>query len=336
MFAARRLLLASSFAGTLLAISLYQRIARLPSKHYSNGYVDASMQSSESTNDSFRNQITAIHAKNHPAMMSFQSIDKSFSQALVIPRMSKDATSWIRENLAGLNVIVYVPDDAAAELHPPKNKGHEVMVYFSYIIDHFECLPDVVVFLHSHRFTHHNNEILGFDAVQMLRHLKLEHVIKQGYFNMRCSWSPGCPRWLRPNPVQEVLVKQEEAVLTESWQELFPQHPVPETLAQACCAQFAVSAETIRSIAKSRYIYYRDWLMKTPLNDYVSGRIWEYTWQYLFATRAVACPPEHVCYCDGFGVCFEGSAAYNFYERLLAERFELESKLKEFKQDLVI
>ena len=248
---------------------------------------------------------------------------------MVVPRMKEEDISWMDEELSDIEVIVYVANDPESPLHPPKNKGHEVMVYLTYIIDHYDRLPDVVIFMHAHRFTHHNDELLGYDASEMLRRLSNEHVVRQGYVNMRCNWSPGCPEWLHPDPAQEIMGRQEEAVLAESWHELFPQTPLPRTLAQACCAQFALSKERILIIPKSRFTFYRDWIMRTPLSDYVSGRIWEYSWQFLFTGQSVFCPAENVCYCDGYGVCFGDSVRYNDFEDLRHTKQEYEEALKE-------
>ena len=250
------------------------------------------------------------------------------TRGLVLTRMKCNDISWVGENLEGLDLTIYVADDVNATAHPPKNKGHEVMVYLTFIIEHYVNLPDVIVFMHAHRHTTHNNDLLGFDATEMLQRLQLAHVIRQGYFNMRCHWSPGCPEWLKPNPDHEVLSKQEEAVLSESWGELFPREPLPPTLAQTCCAQFAVSKKRVQSIPKSRFIFYRDWLLKTPLSDFVSGRVWEYTWQFLFTGQQVHCPAEHICYCHGFGICFEGEERYNAFKRLGFTKQEYDSRLK--------
>src|SRR5450756_589015 len=57
-----------------------------------------------------------------------------YSKTLVIPRTSSEDVSWIRENFGGSEYItaaIYKVDDVNAELHPPKNKGHEVMVYLT-------------------------------------------------------------------------------------------------------------------------------------------------------------------------------------------------------------
>lgn len=201
------------------------------------------------------------------------------------------------------------------------------MIYLTYLIDNYDRLPDIVLFMHSHRWTHHNDALLGFDASQMIRALNSAHVMRAGYMNMRCHWSPGCPEWLRPSGRQDSISKQEETVLGQCWRELFPFDPLPVFLAQPCCAQFALSKSRILSIPRSRYVFYRDWIMRTPLTDYISGRIWEYSWQYLFTKNAAHCPAEHVCYCDGFGVCFGGEAPYSQYVELLASRTKLAEEL---------
>ncbi|KAG8526891.1 uncharacterized protein KY384_008320 [Bacidia gigantensis] len=284
-------------------------------------------QSSALRNDSFINQNRLEASMGFYKGRQPGEFDIVPSRVLVIPRMKEADVSWIREGLTDLSVILYVPNDPAAEFHAPKNKGNEVMIYLSYIIDHYEKLPEVSVFMHSHHFAHHNNELLGFDAVRMIRQLKDDHVIRQGFFNLRCSWSPGCPEWLHPHPSQDTLGKQEEVVLAETWHEMFPHESLPPTLAQACCAQFAISKERIQALPKSHYIFFRDWIIRTPLSDYVSGRIWEYSWQVVFKGKPIVCPVEHMCYCDGFGVCFGGPTNFSSYERLRDEKPKLESQL---------
>ncbi len=255
----------------------------------------------------------------------------TYTRVMVIPRMKEENISWIADELPDLNTVIYVANDPSAPLHPPKNKGHEVMIYLTYIIDHYDDLPDIVIFMHAHRWTHHNNHLLGHDAVQMIRRLSSDYVTRKGYVNMRCEWYPGCPEWLHPENAQESLAKQEEEVLSRSWKELFPASPIPEALGQSCCAQFALSRECILSISLSQFVFYRDWILRTPLSDYVSGRIWEYTWQFLFTGQSIVCPAEHICYCDGFGVCFGGHTEYKNFERLRQTKEGYERELTEFR-----
>lgn len=131
-------------------------------------------------------------------------------------------------------------------------------------------------------------------------------------------------------------------MLAKSWSDLFPLDPIPDVLAQPCCAQFAVSRDRIQSIPLARYVFYRDWLLHTQLSDYISGRVWEYIWQFVFTGKHVVCPQEHVCYCDGFGICFGGQPEYNNYWEIDGNKKDLQEELqrwemhKEIYKDLVL
>ncbi|MCJ1438568.1 hypothetical protein MMC27_007958 [Xylographa pallens] len=253
----------------------------------------------------------------------------TYTRVLVVPHTSKDSITWIDDRLLDVSLALYVVDDLTAPLHPPKNKGHEVMVYLTYIIDHYEQLPEIIIFMHAHRHAWHNSDLLGFDAIEMIQRLNSERVIRHGYMNLRCAWDPGCPEWLHPYETGELLSKQEQGLLARSWSELFPLDPLPTVLGQACCAQFAVSRERVLSISRQRFVFYRDWLLRTPLTDYFSGRIWEFVWQYVFTGYETYCPAEHACYCDGFGVCFGGKVQYGEF---LALRQSKNNYTKELEQ----
>jgi hypothetical protein len=243
---------------------------------------------------------------------------------MVVTRTKEEDTSWISEQLPDWNTAIYVADDPSAPLHPPKNKGHEVMIYLTYIVDHYDQLPDVAVFMHSHQNAWHNDALFNGDAANLLRRLNLNRVIREGYMNTRCGFGPGCPAWMHPGAVEEDETKQEETMLARAWGELFPDEPIPSVLAQPCCAQFALSRDRIRSIPRARFVFYRDWLLSTDLSDYITGRIWEYLWQYIFTGEAVLCVEENVCLCDGYGFCFGSDEEYRKYQDLESERNELQ------------
>jgi hypothetical protein len=247
-----------------------------------------------------------------------------YSKVMVVTRTKEEDTSWISEQLPDWNTAIYVADDPSAPLHPPKNKGHEVMIYLTYIVDHYDQLPDVAVFMHSHQNAWHNDALFNGDAANLLRRLNLNRVIREGYMNTRCGFGPGCPAWMHPGAVEEDETKQEETMLARAWGELFPDEPIPSVLAQPCCAQFALSRDRIRSIPRARFVFYRDWLLSTDLSDYITGRIWEYLWQYIFTGEAVLCVEENVCLCDGYGFCFGSDEEYRKYQDLESERNELQ------------
>lgn len=254
----------------------------------------------------------------------------TYNKTLVVPRTTKEDTSWINKELPDWNTAVYVVDDPGAPFHPPKNKGHEVMVYLSYIIDFYDELPDVAVFMHSHQKAWHNEDFFDGDAAEILRRLSLERVIREGYMNTRCAFGPGCPAWIHPGAAVEDESKQEEVIIARAWGELFPDLPVPPVLSQPCCAQFALSRDRIRTIPRARFIFYRDWLLQTDLSDYITGRIWEYLWQFVFTGQPVLCVEESVCLCDGYGFCFGGPEKYRDWRNLDAEREDLQRQLDDW------
>jgi hypothetical protein len=251
----------------------------------------------------------------------------NYTKVLVMPKVREENTEWVHEKIPGLQTAIYIADDSSAPLHPPKNKGNEVMVYLTYLIDHYEDLPEIMMFLHSHRFSWHNNDILNKDAYEIITRLSSERVVREGYMNLRCHWNPGCPEWIHPGRIEVDDWKKEEREFAKVWSELFPLETIPEVLAQPCCGQFALSRERVLAIPKTDFVFYRDWLLRTDLPDSLSGRAWEYLWQYIFTGENALCPDQHVCYCDGYGVCFEDDDAFDHW-------FELKWKQNDLRKEL--
>jgi hypothetical protein len=259
----------------------------------------------------------------------------NYTKTLVVASTKAEDMTWLKgafKDGDGIKAIVYRTDDPAAPDHTPTNKGHEVMVYLTYIIEHYDHLADVSIFLHSHRYAWHNNLLLDNDAVQVVTWLRAEYVFRQGYMNTRCHWDPGCPEWLHPSASTTNPNKPEEQVFASAWAEIFPSEPLPPVLAQPCCAQFAVSKARIHQLPRERYEEFRDWLLRTELSDYLSGRVWEYLWHYVFTGQSVVCPQEHSCYCDGFGICFvDGAEGYTKWWDKMWEKRVWEDKLKSWR-----
>jgi hypothetical protein len=247
----------------------------------------------------------------------------NYSRILVMGKLKKDDISWVEQELPDLQTAIYVVDDESAQ-QIPKNKGHEAMVYLTYIIDHYDELPDTSLFFHPHKITWHNNVLLNLDTAFTIQSLSDARVAREGYFNARCHHDPGCPDWLhidRPEEEWDLVKKTEERYFTKDlWQQLHPEAPFPASMSQPCCAQFAVSKDRIRTRPRSEYIRYREWLLNTELKDEISGRIMEYTWQYIFAGVSEFCPATHACYCDGYGVCFGGAQELQDWLDILKRR----------------
>ncbi|KAI1621168.1 hypothetical protein EDD37DRAFT_147616 [Exophiala viscosa] len=261
----------------------------------------------------------------------------NYTAAMVMARTKAADISWVEKEKLDLDKYIYVADDPTAPLHPPMNKGNEAMIYLTYIIDHYDSLRDFTLFVHAHRYSGHNNAFLGGDAVKMLRNLNAERIMHDGYMNLRCQQEPGCPSWVHPH---EQGADKLAPIMLQEWNNLFPGEPVPEVLAQTCCAQFAVSRDRIRTVPLSKYEHWRNWLLETDLADYYSGRIFEYLWQVLFTGESIFCPDQLVCFCDGFGVCFEGLEDLEEYHKLgdqqwkTGARMDLLKKLKADHKDI--
>ncbi|KAG0135073.1 hypothetical protein HOY82DRAFT_552482 [Tuber indicum] len=271
----------------------------------------------------------------------------NFAKHLVLPRMRSEDVTWLTYLSEDLNIITktYLIDPDEGDTLPstltvPINKGHEAQAYLTYIIEHYDSLPDIAIFTHAHSTAWHNNDLQVSSTPVMLLELNYQRVVEHGYMNLRCHWKPGCPGWIRLNTTEYDDFKKEEFVMHESFMELFPEEVmrdgIPDILGTPCCAQFAVSRSRIMQHAKERYVSWRKWITDTPLSDEVSGRVMEYVWHFIFASpsltrnadRAVYCPAEHVCYCDGYGYCFGDDAKYKRWlekrdrARELAERLE--------------
>lgn len=260
--------------------------------------------------------------------------NRVYRKALISGHTKKEKPDieWTQIDIPDVDLYLYTVNDRSAALHPPRNKGREVMVYLTFIIDHYDDLPDVMIFMHAHRRAWHNADVLGNDAVQMIRRLNVERVVREGYMNMRCQWFPGCPDWIHPLEVQKDDQKKEQLQIAPAWQELFPNAPIPDVLAQPCCSQFALSRERVLSIPLEQFEHYRSWLLKSRLADTISGRVFEYLWQYIFTGKTTYCPVEHICYCDGFGVCFDGKEPYDAWHDIRRERDRINHELVLWEQ----
>lgn len=151
------------------------------------------------------------------------------------------------------------------------------------------------------------------DGVPMLTSLQIPYLVSQGYANLRCVWTLGCPAELRLDATQRVTAQKEKedpksARTTEeayrvAFAELFPGQVLPDKVGVPCCAQFALSRDQIRSRPVEDYERYRQWLLDTTLEDQVSGRVLEYSWHMIFGKESTHCPDAKECYCKTYGLC---------------------------------
>lgn len=198
----------------------------------------------------------------------------------VVASQARDNTTWLPKLFPEWDHKIFVADQYDADLSVPRNKGREGMTYLTFIIDNYSSLPDIVIFLHAERYQWHNDDPL-YDGARTLSRLKLPYIIEQRYVNLRCVWTLGCPHEIHPldHPVDEITSETSaDQVYAASFRELFPDTTIPKSIGVSCCAQFAVTRETILERPMEDYQRYRRWLLETDLDDGLSGRIMEYSW----------------------------------------------------------
>jgi hypothetical protein len=190
------------------------------------------------------------------------------------------------------------------------------MAYLTYIIDYYDKLPSLMLFLHSHKDGYwkswHTDATLH-DNVLGVHSLNLHYILEQGYVNLRCILSPGCsnspgsgaesvltpsiwnglfmntstsPAWLAERAQGTVRsVSHSHHIHGRSRDDRRLVETVPKIEAP-CCAQFGVSRTAVLERPREDYIKFRDWLLATPLPDYYSGRVFEYLWHVIFGELA--------------------------------------------------
>jgi hypothetical protein len=250
---------------------------------------------------------------------------------LVLATVAKDSIAWTRQlqsQIPSLRVIRYVSDDATATYRPPvPRKGREALIYHTYLHDFYDNLPDISIFIHADETPWHADPAIWGSMPFALSRLDLSHIsrARDGYASLRLEWHQACPAWLDTTKSPQESLKQEEPFAAAVMRENFglKEAEVPRVLAGPCCSQFVATRDAIRRRTKAEYAHMRDWLTNTQINDYITGRVWERMWPYLFRREASDCPREVEGYCAMFGVCFENADLYSVYSGLWKKRQHL-------------
>ncbi|KAK5113998.1 hypothetical protein LTR62_003121 [Meristemomyces frigidus] len=239
------------------------------------------------------------------------------TKAVVMGRLSNEDVDWVTRDLPGWQHYIYTVDlEPNITISPtgfrtPINKGREAMPYLTYIIDHYNKLSDVNVFIHAHRNGYPaawHNDAKDYDAVTMLAELQLPFVQEQGYANLRCRAIPGCPDEIQPWREPFDQNRDTEHIYPDVYGIFFNQtfdqyRDEIAVVGTQCCAQFAVSREQIQKHSRSEYMRWRQYVIETEHSDAVIGRVLEYMWHIIFGRSAVHCEEVVKCWCDVFGRC---------------------------------
>ncbi|KAF9894442.1 hypothetical protein FE257_007945 [Aspergillus nanangensis] len=226
-------------------------------------------------------------------------------RVIVIAKLAAEDTSWVSNDLADWRNVIYTVDDLNAPRHTPKNKGRESLVYLQYIVEHYHDLPATIVFIHSHKDgwpAAWHTDTLDYSNVESIRALQTDFIQRNGYANLRCQETPGCPDEIRPfRDPRPRPGKTTERAYAQAWEELFNNTEVPEAVGVPCCSQFAVSRDRVLARPLSDYERFYNWVLTNKLSDDVTAHIMEYTWHIIFGMDPVYCPDAFQCYQDVYG-----------------------------------
>lgn len=235
-------------------------------------------------------------------LIGFRKIYKS-----MYCRQSTKPLSWYADRCDNSwQQAIYHMDEPQYILHPPRNVGREAMAYLTFLIDHYDVLPEIIVFLHPHLQgwpAAWHNDAPDYNNVRSIQSLKLDYVRTNGYANMRCIHNPGCPAEIQP--FRNDSRRTAELAFADAYMYFFGGNSstVPEQVGTPCCSQFAVSSDQVRKRPRADYQRYRQWLISTELGSDISGRVMEYMWHIMFGKDPVWCPSLASCYCEQFGRC---------------------------------
>lgn len=186
--------------------------------------------------------------------------------------------------------FVYTVDDTSAPAHTPKNKGREALPYLQYIVDHYDDLPAIIIFLHSHRDgwpAGWHTDTMDYSNVDSVRALQRDYVLAEGFVSLRCQLSPGCPAEMQPFRKPPKPGNTGEKHYAEAWKVLFGNDNVPQEIGAPCCSQFAVSRDQVLQRPLSDYKRMYNWVLNNDLPDEVTSNIMEYSWHIIFGKEPV-------------------------------------------------
>lgn len=216
------------------------------------------------------------------------------TKALVVASTTRDDTSWLSQIPPSLNWTLYhycVDKPIAPDfLTVPSTKGNEAMVYLTYIIDHYDDLPQVIFFHHAHLTAWHQR----WSSLLEVTRLRAEHILRAGYASARClsgrenivtleggqpaDLLDASPRFNRRTRLVTLL----DAFLEPEKGET----DIPSRISAPCCAQFAVSRDAVRRRSNEWWETLREWVLQTPLESAQSGRLMEMLWHIWFGMPA--------------------------------------------------
>ena len=189
--------------------------------------------------------------------------------SVVVSRYNRNV-DWVYKIKGSPNIFIYDKQNPTNKYNIPVNKGNEASVYLKYIIDHYDTLSEFTFFTHDEEYSwHHSGSIIDqFDRAVLLNKL---------FYNINDKIVLG-------DVIYDPLYKQ-----YAEWYKIYIDRYIPLnkllTKGVRGCAQFLVHKNAIRLRPRQFYENLYNWIITTPLSNWVNGRFMEWTWHLIFTVN---------------------------------------------------
>lgn len=216
------------------------------------------------------------------------------------------------------STTVLAPDISPLLLRIIPNRGAEAMAYLTAIIDHYDDLPDLMIFGHSSRLSWHSIFGLDWTLRRLATHPPADPTLNSsnGYHAWNClerwandnaqlfpatidaSWrSPNGPMW------HEALA----ARFAQAWDEhLGPAlggTPLPAAVRVPAAASFVATRAAILRRPKEFWMGLREWLLRTTIEGKWLGIVMEFATGVIFANQTIITYSQERCLCELYSIC---------------------------------
>lgn len=200
-----------------------------------------------------------------------KSIICNNSYPLVVSAHYQEDISWIQS--IKYPAVVYSKTNENLNFIP-FNKVQEVPAYLKYIIDNYDCLPMYSIFVHGHLDSQHQYASIS-STINSLKFIG-------NIINLNR------PDWVgRVSKIEDDFGKNDYPKykwLSDNWSDIFANHlKLPDSLTFYSCAQFAIRRDCILKHPIKFWERLYDWCQFNSLDNFISSRIFEYTWYYIFS-----------------------------------------------------
>lgn len=201
----------------------------------------------------------------------------------------KEDLSWLDEFEFDGNIIVYSKTDHRdPKRHISINKSQEVPMYIKYILDNYDDLPDKILFMHGHSDSPHQD-------------YPSRYICENVDWNHEMFFSVNKRDWYQEVSSNIQVSSGSFDIWLRKYWDIFSEFlSFPENgLRFYSGAQFVVDKSLIIQYPRLFWQRLYDWSISEEINlpgyssDYVSSRIFEYTWHYIFTKDPIEPQKEY-------------------------------------------